>query len=121
MGTYKKFDSPSRLGVRFEWFDESANQWYLLSLHQKSYRGQYKRGVNNQDEFRALKPWHKANDIIRALEGTRYHNPSGNFPETVNFGSRTVLVSELDHLNQTAAWVQRKGRTEAALSTTSPS
>ncbi|CAG9980507.1 unnamed protein product [Clonostachys byssicola] len=37
-----------------------------------------------------------------------------DFPETVSFGSKTVLMLESDHLNQTAAWVRRKGRTEAA-------
>ncbi|CAH0017154.1 unnamed protein product [Clonostachys rhizophaga] len=112
VGTFKNFDQPSRLGVRFEWFEESTKKWQSVTIQQKMYRGTFANGVDIEDEYAALKPWHNANDVIRALEGITYSNPSGDFPATVSFGKADVLMLESNHLHQTAGWVQRKGRIE---------
>ncbi|KAM0546407.1 hypothetical protein ACHAPJ_010874 [Fusarium lateritium] len=102
VGPFQNFDLPSSLGIRFEWFDETRNEWLTAPVVMPQMYGHAIDGV--------LLKWRKVLSLIQALEGITWSGTLNGLEKNLYWGPGGVTELAINHLEQTCQWVSRQGR-----------
>ncbi|KAF4958070.1 hypothetical protein FSARC_11120 [Fusarium sarcochroum] len=114
VGPFKNFGAANRLGVHYEWLDETSGNFIEIPLQLGRRSGDFLTAVKNSDMMKAIAHWRRATDIMQLLEGIDYQGDCNGLSRSLHLTLCHVRMFSLDHLNQSIRWIPRPRQSRPA-------